>query len=83
VGDNACCACGFCCKQGPCSFGSWDESSHQCAYLMGHGPGYYACAIADNIRSRPLSNMSPAFGAGCCSAMNSDRRFVITKLVRR
>lgn len=62
-GARPCIKCGFCCKQGVCSFGEWDQEKHQCCFLT-----------KDNLCERyqfiletgDLQNMSPAFGAGCC-----------------
>jgi hypothetical protein len=72
-GARPCLRCGYCCKQGPCPFGTADTSG-RCLYLVGSGPGNYKCLIAKTISEAPGSEVLPAFGAGCCSPMNSDRK---------
>lgn len=72
-GAQPCMRSGFCCKQGPCAFGTWDTEKKQCAHLVGNKPGEYACGIVDEILTKPGWELNPAFGAGCCSALNSDR----------
>jgi hypothetical protein len=64
---------GFCCKQGVCPFGTWDKEKHQCAHLVGESAGEYECGIYEQIIKHPSSEFSPAFGAGCSSALNPDR----------
>jgi hypothetical protein len=74
VKTQPCVRCGFCCKQGPCQFGAWDEYKKQCVHLTGYSPGQYTCSIAHEISRKPGSEMSPAFGAGCSSSLfNKDR----------
>ena len=71
---TACLRSGFCCKQSPCYYGTWDEEKHQCEHLVGDKPGEYACGIYEYIIKQPGCEVSPAFGAGCCSPMfNKDR----------
>jgi hypothetical protein len=71
-----CVRCGYCCKQSACQFGRW--SGTQCEYLLGEKPGEYSCSEFEIIQHKPGSHINPAFGRGCCSSLNSDRR----KLVR-
>lgn len=73
-GAKPCLRSGFCCKQAPCGFGQWNADKTACTHLVGDGPGAYACVIADKIMEDPTWKFSPAFGAGCCSPMNLDRR---------
>jgi len=73
-----CVRSGFCCKQGTCPFGIWDRATHQCAHLIGDTVGEYACGIYDEIIKHPDAVFSPAFGAGCSAALNSDRLLLIT-----
>jgi len=68
-----CLRSGFCCKQAPCPFGKWNEAKTQCEYLVGDEPGGYECGIYDEIVQQPGAELVPAFGAGCCSNLNSDR----------
>ena len=72
-----CVRSGYCCKQVPCYYGTWDDDKNQCEHLVGDKPGEYECGIYEHIIKRPGSNVSPAFGAGCCSSMNSDRLNII------
>jgi hypothetical protein len=37
------------------------------------------CGIYDQIIGQPTAEFSPAFGAGCCSSMNTDRAVVMSK----
>ncbi len=74
VMDQGCVRSGFCCKQAPCPFGKWDEEKKQCAYLEGSVIGRYACGIYDEILGKPGAELCPAFGEGCCSPLNTDRR---------
>ena len=77
-GAHPCLRCGYCCRKATCGFG---ESTHgqeegRCAHLKGDEPGKYECAIAQEIMAQPRTRwfLSPAFGAGCCSPLNSDRQ---------
>ncbi len=70
---SACIRSGYCCKQGPCPFGRWDEAAQQCAYLEGDTEGEYACGIYDEIIKHPDAALSPAFGTGCSSSLNPVR----------
>ncbi len=82
---TACVRSGFCCKQAPCPFGTWDEDKKQCSFLGGERPGEYFCEKYDEILQLPPevgANIAPAFGAGCCSSLNSDRREVLISLTR-
>lgn len=72
-GAQPCLRSGYCCKRRPCSFGRWNSDETRCEHLAGDRPGEYACAIAAEIVRRPGWEMEPAFGAGCCSSLNSDR----------
>lgn len=71
---SACIRSGYCCQQGVCSYGEWDEEAHQCKHLIGDSPGNFACGIYDWITTQPGAEMSPAFGAGCSSSLNPVRR---------
>lgn len=59
-----------------------DENNlNQCIYLEIKDTGTfnerYNCGIADWIRKQPNSNISPAFGGGCCSPLNPDRKKIL------
>ncbi len=72
-GAKPCVRSGYCCKQAPCAFGKWSELKHQCEHLQKDEEGRYECAIYDEIVDKPGWEFNPAFGAGCCSPLNSDR----------
>lgn len=71
-GAKPCVRSGYCCKKSPCQFGQWNEEKHQCDHL-GIENGQYKCNIIDEIITKPGWEINPAFGAGCCSPLNSDR----------
>lgn len=73
---GACVRSGFCCKSAPCPFGRWNYSLAQCEHLEGDRPGRYSCGIHDEIIGQPGAEFVPAFGGGCCSPLNTDRRIV-------
>ena len=75
ISVQPCVRSGFCCKQSPCGFGKWNAAKTQCEYLVGDNPGEYSCGIAEQIVNSGDSTwtLSPAFGAGCCSTLNTDR----------
>ena len=77
VPAKMCVRSGFCCKQAPCGFGEWNEDETQCKHLKTGADGRYQCGIADEIVKDPTWVISPAFGAGCCSPLNSDRMRII------
>jgi hypothetical protein len=79
-GARPCVRSGFCCKQAPCGFGKWNDAKTQCAHLEHGTDGRYVCAIVDDIMKDPTWVVSPAFGAGCCSPMNLDRRQIIANM---
>jgi len=72
-GAQPCLRSGYCCRRWPCSFGWWNADETQCEHLAGERPGEHSCAIAEVITRCFGWEMEPAFGAGCCSPMNSDR----------
>lgn len=78
---SACVRSGWCCKQGPCPFGEWDEDLNQCKFLVGSEIGQYSCSKYDEIVDEPANRwgFSPAFGFGCSSALNPDRQLLIRK----
>lgn len=87
IGDNGklaqpCIRSGFCCKQAACSFGIWDENIQQCKFLQ-IKDGQYECGIASEIVTKPGWEISPAFGAGCCSPFNGDRQTILRKLAKQ
>lgn len=71
---TACIRSGYCCQQGICPFGEWDEEAHQCKHLTGDAPGNFACGIYDWIITQAGAEMSPAFGAGCSSTIGNPNR---------
>jgi hypothetical protein len=77
-----CVHCGYCCRKAPCAYGLWDEEKKQCAYLknMDTGLPQYVCDKYDAINNDPGSYISPSFGTGCCSNLNSDRRAILKQL---
>jgi hypothetical protein len=74
-GAKPCQRTGFCCEQGPCAFGTWDASAKRCIHLSYDGEAAI-CARFEEIVALPEAVwwMNPAFGAGCCSPMNSRRK---------
>jgi hypothetical protein len=74
-----CVRCGFCCKKCACGYGEWDAERHQCKSLAAIGDGTYNCALYDEIVKDPSSEISPAFGAGCCMALFNDDRDAILR----
>ena len=73
-GAKPCVRSGYCCKSAPCGFGEpTSESNRACRFLEGGRPGEYHCGKAEEIVQDPSWVLSPAFGAGCCSPMNTDR----------
>lgn len=76
-GARACIHSGYCCRQGPCAFGEWDEQKKQCAHLTKDDH----CAIYHEIINRPVEEWywNPAFGAGCCSPGNPDRAAMLKR----
>jgi len=59
----------------------WNEELHQCSYLQ-HAKVGYKCAIYQDIINKPQREWycAPAFGAGCCSSLNSDRQELLKKM---
>ena len=80
-GARPCVQCGWCCKKTPCGFGKMDESTKQCAELVDKHDGTYDCRIYwEIIRGKDTSwKFSPAFGAGCCAGLNSDRHDLLER----
>lgn len=71
-----CVQCGYCCKQSACYMGQWDEEKGCCSSLVDLGNGKYACAVYQAILDSETKDwvISPAFGCGCTSPGNPDRR---------
>ena len=49
VTAKPCLRSGYCCKQAPCPFGTWDDEAHQCVHLQRGADERYQCGIADQI----------------------------------
>lgn len=84
---SLCVGSGFCCKQRPCSFGeSISAENLSCKHLKAienkNGQHQrYTCGIYSEIIGKPGWEVSPAFGAGCCSSLfNPDRAAIIAEL---
>lgn len=62
---------GYCCRVRPCQFGESLPDKPQCKHLTADNK----CGIYERIIALPTNNWyaEPAFGAGCCSPLNSDR----------
>jgi len=68
-----CVRCGYCCRKAPCPYGEGVPCVHLVADPNSTA-GQYLCARHDEIRADPQPQWSPAFDAGCSSALfNSDR----------
>lgn len=80
-GAVKCCRCGYCCKTTGCGFGTWDPVAKRCTSLVEKPDGTYDCGKFDEIVSGQDENwrIAPAFGAGCCASLNSDRRAIMNK----
>ena len=78
LGAIACLRCGYCCRTAVCAFGTWDAVAHRCVHLTPDSE----CAIYERITALPRERWigNPAFGAGCCSSLNSDRRALAERL---
>ena len=67
---HPCVKCGFCCRQGACSYGRWDASRGACAFLTGDDK----CSKYDEIVETEKDSAMPMFGCGCSSPMFNERR---------
>ncbi len=65
---NECVQCGYCCTVRPCAFGKWEDD--KCKYLSNDN----MCTVFELIKNMPGADISPAFGAGCCSPLFNERR---------
>lgn len=84
---SQCVRSGFCCKQAPCGFGTWDADRRQCKHLeveaeIAPGVFVHRCGIYDQIKDQPGADVSPAFGAGCCSPLFNTARSRIIRLTK-
>lgn len=77
---RSCIRSGYCCKVAICPYGEWDLDKGQCKFL-GKENGEYVCGKYEIIQQKPGSDISPAFGAGCCSPMNTDRQKLLKERV--
>lgn len=84
---SACVGSGYCCKKAPCGFGEADETGG-CRFLVVWQQSEttierYRCGKYAEIIGRPGAELSPAFGAGCCSPLFNTRRDAILVELRR
>ena len=80
---HPCVRSGFCCKQGICPYGEWDEKAHQCKFLQEDDPelGTHFCGKYEEIKKIEKDHRNKMFGCGCSSPLfNNDRDKVIKKL---
>jgi len=81
---SRCVKCGFCCKQVPCPWGTWDNVKHQCSFLERQQDGTYLCGRYAEIVAERSGDNCPAFGGGCSSTLfNRDRDEIIAKILER
>lgn len=81
-----CVQSGFCCKQAPCQYGeATSDTNRACRFLevqevlLECKATVYKCGKYEEIKNKPGSNVSSAFGAGCCSPMfNTDRQVILS-----
>jgi hypothetical protein len=80
-GAHICVQCGYCCKKALCPYGTFDASMGHCVELERNtSPNLtYRCKRYKEIidGDNKTWHFSPAFGAGCCSPMNSDRLAIL------
>ena len=82
-----CVGSGHCCKVAPCVYGAPGPDG-ACVFLE---PWFeatietlrYRCGRYEEIRLRPGSFFSPAFGQGCCSPMFNVARNAIVRELKR
>jgi len=67
---HECVQCGYCCTVSTCPYGQWDEEKERCANLTGKD----LCKRYEEIKGLPGSDISPAFGFGCCSPLGNTLR---------
>lgn len=79
-----CVRSGFCCKTAICGWGEANEKGgckHLTTKIRGDGYEFFECGRHDWIIQQPGAECMPAFGAGCCSRMNTFRRANIMALL--
>ena len=78
---------GYCCTQGVCHYGVWEELKHQCKHLDEPDEvGRRICLIHEQIlEAEEMHGESyPMFGSGCSSTLcNPARENVINNLLKR
>jgi hypothetical protein len=82
-----CVGSGYCCKKAPCPYGEADETGG-CRFLVVWDQTEtvttrYRCGRYAEIVGQPGADLVPAFGAGCCSSLNTDRRDILVELRAR
>ena len=73
-----CIGCGYCCRKGPCGQPSTEWDNGKCSSLVWVAETrQWRCArvLTANARDRALVTQHLAIGAGCCSPLNTYRRF--------
>jgi hypothetical protein len=87
VKTDACVGSGLCCKTGNCGWGEWDVEKKQCKSLevaqVVDGVEIHRCGKYAEIVGKPTSEVSPAFGAGCCMSLFNTNRERVFGLVRK
>lgn len=87
LNDRICYQCGCCCKEMPCKYGKWDDTSHQCSYLevVENSSKYntYRCSQYDTIIHEEASKKYPMFGSGCGRPLLNPDRSKIKQLKDR
>ena len=75
-GAKECLRCGWCCKRCSCGHGKYVNAEWKCGNLVDNRDGTFSCGIHQGIIDLPPEEwiIIPAFGAGCCSPMNGDRK---------
>ena len=77
AGALPCVRCGYCCSKSPCPISNWKIPEQYCLDLINNKDGTYSCAKYQSTldsEDRSWTEISPVFGAGCCSPLNSRRR---------
>ena len=84
--DNPCVNCGYCCKQGICGYGKYDEKKKRCIYLKIYNKKIrtYRCLKYKEIVEQEKDSEYPMFHCGCSSSLfNNDRKIVLNNIQSR
>jgi hypothetical protein len=72
--NRRCVQCGYCCSQGPCFYGEWDNDKCKFLEIENLEKRTFICTRYKDIKNKEKDCPYPMFDCGCSSPLFNDIR---------